>query len=57
MQKTDIIIYLKIKKHIIKAQAKNRYYTMADDKMLKDKEYQKEYQKINREKWKRHKVI
>ena len=33
------------KKDIIKVQVKNRCYTVSDDKMLKHKEYQKEYQK------------
>ena len=37
------------KKNIIKAQAKHRCHTMPDDKMLKHKEYQKEYHKKYRE--------
>ena len=45
MQKTGIIIYLKIKKNMKRAYAKNRYHSMSDDKMLELKAYQKEYQK------------
>ena len=44
MQKTGIIIYLKIKKYIKRAYARNRYRSMPDDKMLELKAYQKEYQ-------------
>ena len=49
IQRTGIIIYLKIKKNIKRAYAKNRYHCMPDDKMLKLKEYQKDYQKKYRE--------
>ena len=37
------------KKNIIKVQVKNRYYAMSGDKMLKHKEYQKEYLKKYRQ--------
>ena len=47
MQKTGVIIYPKIKNtYIIKAQVKNRYHNLPEDKMLELKAYQKEYQKI-----------
>ena len=45
MQKTGIIIYLKMKKNIKRAQVKNRYHNLPEDKMLELKAYQKEYQK------------
>ena len=45
MQKTDIIIYLKIKKNIKRTYGKNKYHSMHDDKILELKAYQKEYQR------------
>ena len=49
MQKTGIIIYLKIKKNIKRPQVKNRYHSLPEDKILELKGYQKEFQKKYRE--------